>query len=44
MTTRHPVDFAHTAQEVQALFRVTHPEVVVKGGFFKLRHVEENLA
>jgi hypothetical protein len=42
-TTHHPIDFAYTDQELQALFRVANPEVVVKGGFFELRRVDENL-
>ena len=31
-TTRHPVDFAYTPQELQALFRYAHDHDVEKGG------------
>jgi len=32
LTTRHPVDFAYTPQELQALFRYASEQDVERGG------------
>jgi hypothetical protein len=37
MTTRHPVDFAYTDQELQALFRLAHAHAVERGGRYDAR-------
>jgi len=37
MTTRHPVDFAYTDQELQALFRLAHAHDVERGGRYDAR-------
>jgi len=37
LTTRHPVDFAHTTQELQALFRHAHAHDVERGGHYDAR-------
>jgi hypothetical protein len=37
LTTRHPVDFAYTRQELDALFRVAREHDVEKGGTYDAR-------
>jgi hypothetical protein len=37
LTTRHPVDFAYTPQELQALFRYASEQDVERGGHYDAR-------
>jgi hypothetical protein len=43
MTTRHPVDFADTIQELQALFRYAHDHDVEQGGRYDARSAAINV-
>jgi len=43
LTTRHPVDFPYTRQELEALFRVAHQEDVEQGGRYDARSAAINL-
>lgn len=42
-TTRHPVDFPDTSQELQALFRDAHEHDVEKGGHYDARSAAVNI-
>jgi hypothetical protein len=43
LTTRYPVDFAYTRQELDALFRYAHEHDVEKGGHFDARSAAVNV-
>ena len=43
LTTRHPVDFAYTTQELQALFRYAHDHDVEQGGRYDARSAAINV-
>jgi hypothetical protein len=43
LTTRHPVDFAYTRQELEALFRHAHEHDVEKGGRYDARSAAINV-
>jgi hypothetical protein len=43
MTIRHPVDFAYTTQELQALFRYAHAHDVERGGHYDARPAAINV-
>jgi hypothetical protein len=43
LTTRHPVDFAYTTQELQTLFRYAHAHDVEKGGRYDARSAAVNI-
>jgi hypothetical protein len=43
LTTRHPVDFAYTTQELQALFRYAHAHDVERGGHYDARSAAINV-
>ena len=43
LTTRHPVDFAYTTQELQALFRYAHAHDVEQGGRRRSRSAAINV-
>jgi hypothetical protein len=43
LTTRHPIDFAYTRQELEALFRYAHDHDVEKGGRYDARSAAINL-
>jgi hypothetical protein len=42
-TTRHPVDFPYTRQELEALFRYAHVHDVDKGGRYDARSAAINI-
>jgi hypothetical protein len=43
LTTRHPVDFAYTTQELQALFRYAHAHDAERGGHYDARSAAINV-
>jgi hypothetical protein len=43
LTTRHPVDFAYTRQELEALFRYANVHDVEQGGCYDARSAAVNL-
>jgi hypothetical protein len=43
LTTRHPVDFPYTRQELEALFRYAHAHDVEKGGHYDARSAAINM-
>lgn len=43
LSTRHPVDFAYTRQELDALFRYAHEHDVEKGGRYDARSAALNV-
>jgi hypothetical protein len=43
LTTRHPVDFAYTTQELEALFRYANEHDVEKGGRYDARSAAVNI-
>jgi hypothetical protein len=43
LTTRHPVDFAYTDQELHALFRYAHAHDVEQGGHYDARSAAINV-
>ena len=43
MTTRHPIDFAYTPQELQVLFRVARDAAVEQGGRYDVRSAAINI-
>jgi hypothetical protein len=43
LTTRHPVDFAYTSQELEALFRYAHAHDVEQGGHYDARSAAINV-
>jgi hypothetical protein len=43
LTTRHPVDFAYTHPELEALFRYAHEHDVDKGGHYDARSAAINV-
>lgn len=43
LTTRHPVDFAYTIQELQALFHHAHARDVEQGGRYDARSAAINV-
>jgi hypothetical protein len=43
LTTRHPVDFAYTRPELEALFRYAHAHDVDQGGRYDARSAAINL-
>ena len=43
LTTRHPIDFAYTPQELQALFRYAHDHDVEQGGRHDARSAAINV-
>jgi hypothetical protein len=43
LTTRHPVDFAYTRQELEGLFRYANEHDVDKGGRYDARSAAVNL-
>jgi hypothetical protein len=43
LTTRHPVDFPYTLQELQGLFRIANEEDVEKGGRYDARSAAVNI-
>jgi hypothetical protein len=43
LTTRHPVDFAYTRQELQTLFQYAHDHDVEKGGRYDARSAAINI-
>jgi hypothetical protein len=43
LTTRHPVDFAYTLQELQALFRYANEHDVERGGRYDARSAAINV-
>jgi hypothetical protein len=43
LTTRHPVDFVSTHQELQALFRYANDHDVEKGGRYDARSAAINI-
>ena len=43
LTTRHPVDFAYTHQELDAFFRYAHEHDVARGGHYDARSAAINV-
>jgi hypothetical protein len=43
LATRHPVDFAYTRQELEALFRYVHAQDVERGGRYDARPAAINV-
>jgi hypothetical protein len=43
LTTRHPVDFPYTCQELEALFRYANQHDVDKGGHYDARSAAVNI-
>jgi hypothetical protein len=43
LTTRHPVDFAYTRPELEALFRYAHAHDVEQGGYYDARSAAINV-
>jgi hypothetical protein len=43
LTTRHPVDFPYTRQELEALFRLANEQDVEKGGRYDARSAAVNV-
>jgi hypothetical protein len=43
LTTRHPVDFAYTRQELEAMFRLANEEDVERGGHYDARSAAINV-
>jgi hypothetical protein len=43
LTTKHPIDFAYTRQELDALFRLAHREDVEHGGRYDARSAAINV-